>query len=156
MDPGTYLWLETGHVIGVILWMGCLFATYWLLRLHAQAPKNAFDKITLMERSLALTMDVAATLAIGAGLVMALSKGGDHPTANLFATPGAGWFHLKITVVVLGILPVHGIVRGRVAKFSRGATPTVPQWLWSLLLIAIVVIVMLVIRRPMLFGGAPT
>ena len=109
-----------------------------------------------MERSLALTMDVAATLAIGAGLVMALTKNGDHPTANLFATPGAGWFHLKLTAVVLGILPVHGIVRGRIAKFSRGATPTVPQWLWSLLLVAIVLIVWLVIFRPALFGGSPT
>jgi len=156
MDPGLSLWLKTGHVIGVILWMGCLFATYWLLRLHAQAPKDAFEKLTLMERSLALTMDVAATLAIGTGLVMALTKNGDHPTTNLFATPGAGWFHIKVTVVVLGILPVHGIVRGRIAKFSRGETPTVPQWLWSLLLITIVAIVILVIRRPVLFGGSPT
>jgi uncharacterized membrane protein len=151
-----FLWLLTGHVIGVILWMGSLFAVYWLLRIHAQAPKDALDKLTLMERSLALTMDLAATLAIGCGLAVALIKGGDHPTTNLFATPGAGWFHLKLTAVVLGILPVHGMVRGRVAKFSRGKISSIPQWMWSLLLVAIVVIVMLVIRRPVLFGAAPT
>ncbi|HEU4732152.1 MAG TPA: CopD family protein [Kofleriaceae bacterium] len=156
MSPSIYQWLVTGHLIGVILWMGSLFAVYWLLRLHAQAPKDALEKLTLMERSLALTMDLAAALAIGTGLVMALSKGGTHPTSNLFAAPGAGWFHAKLTVVVLGILSVHGIVRGRVAKFSRGEKPPVPQWLWSLLLVAIVAVVVLVIRGPQLFAHAAT
>ena len=149
-----YLWLLTGHLIGVILWMGSLFAVYWLLRLHSQAPKDVLDKLTLMERSLALTMDLAATLAMGAGLTMALTKGGTHPTSNLFAAPGAGWFHIKLTVVVLGILPVHGMVRGRIAKFSRGKISSVPQWMWSVLLVAIVAIVFLVIRGPLMFAAS--
>jgi uncharacterized membrane protein len=147
-----YQWLLTGHLIGVFLWMGSLFAVYWLLRFHAQAPKDVHEKLTLMERSLAMTMDLAATLAMGAGLVMALSKAGTHPTTTLFAAPGAGWFHIKLTVVVLGILPVHGMVRGKIAKFSRGAIANVPQWMWSLLLIAIVAIVFLVFRGPLLFA----
>lgn len=147
-----YQWLLTGHLIGVILWVGSLFAVYWLLRLHAQLPREVHEKLTLLERSLALAMDLASGLAIGFGLAMALSKGGTHPTTNLFAAPGAGWFHIKLTVVVLGILPVHGIVRGRVAKFSRGTIKPIPQWLWSLLLIAIVLIVILVFRGPLLFA----
>jgi len=145
-------WLLTGHLIGVILWMGSLFAVYWLLRLHAQAPRDVLDKLTLMERSLALTMDLAATLAIGAGLAMALRKDGTHPTSNLFVAPGAAWFHIKLTVVVLGILPVHGMVRGKIARFGRGEISNVPQWMWSLLLAAIVAIVFLVIRGPLLFA----
>jgi uncharacterized membrane protein len=136
----------------VILWIGCLFATYWLLRLHAQAPKDVHEKLTLMERSLALTMDLAATLAIGAGLTMALTHGGTHPTTNLFAAPGAAWFHIKLTVVVLGILPVHGMVRGKIGKFGRGQISAVPQWMWSVLLISIVAIVILVIRGPLMFA----
>jgi uncharacterized membrane protein len=152
MSPSIYQWLLTGHLIGVILWMGSLFTVYWFLRLHAQAPRDVLDKLMLMERSLALTMDLAATLAIGAGLVMALSKGGTHPTSNLFAAPGAGWFHIKLTVVVLGILSVHGMVRGKIAKFSRGAISSVPQWMWSLLLLAIVAIVFLVFRGPLMFA----
>jgi len=147
-----YSWLLTGHLIGVILWMGSLFAVYWLLRLHAQAPKDVHEKLTLMERSLALTMDLAATLAIGAGLTMALTRGGTHPTTNLFAAPGAAWFHIKLTLVVLAILPVHGMVRGKIAKFSRGTISSVPQWMWSLLLVAIAAIVFLVIRGPMMFA----
>lgn len=145
-------WLLTAHLIGVIFWLGCLFAVYWLLRVHAQAPKDVLDKLTLMERSLALTMDLAAALAIGAGLALAIRHGGTHPTSTLFAAPGAGWFHIKLTVVVLGILPVHGIVRGRVAKFSRGVISNVPQWLWSLLLISIAIIVVMVIRGPLMFA----
>jgi len=149
-------WLLTAHLIGVILWMGCLFAVYWLLRVHAQAPKDVLDRLTLMERSLAMTMDLAATLAIGAGLAMALRHDGSHPTSTLFAKPGAGWFHIKLTVVVLGILPVHGMVRGKVGKFSRGVISNVPQFMWSLLLISITIIVVMVIRGPLMFAPPST
>jgi uncharacterized membrane protein len=149
-----YEWLKAGHIIGDILWLGTMFSVYWLLRLHAQAPRDVLDKLTLMERSLALTMDIAATLAIVCGLGMAFSPGGTHPTTHIFAAPGEGWFHIKLAVVVLGILPVHGIVRARVAKFSRGERPSVPTWPWSLLLLSIVVIVVLVFRGPIMFAPA--
>jgi uncharacterized membrane protein len=149
-------WLLTAHLIGVILWMGCLFAVYWLLRVHAKAPRDVLDQLTLMERSLALSMDLAAALAIGAGLAMALRHDGTHPNSTLFGAPHSGWFHIKLTVVVLGILPVHGMVRGRVAKFSRGVITRVPQFLWSLLLISIAIIVVMVIRGPLMFAGAST
>ena len=152
MDPSTYEWLKAAHLIGVIIWMGGLFAVYWLLRIHANAPKDVLDKLTLMERSLAMTMDLGATLAIGAGLWMALSHGGTHPTSNLFGAPHAGWFHIKVTVVVLGVLSVHGMVRARVGKFSRGLIKAVPGWPWSLLLASIVAIVILVIRGPSMFA----
>jgi uncharacterized membrane protein len=144
----TYQWLLAGHVIGILLWTGCLFSTYWLLRIYTQAPTDVLDKLTLMVRSLALVMDLAATLAIGTGLVMALSKAWDHPNSNLFAAPKSGWFHLKIALVVLGVLPVHGIIRARIGKLSRGQSITVPQWLWSLLLVAICGIAIMVMRRP--------
>src|SRR5215831_12692449 len=147
-------WLLTAHLIGVILWMGCLFAAYWLLRVHAQAPRDVLEKLTLMERSLALTMDLAAALAIGTGLALALLHIGDHPTSTLFTKPGAGWFHLKLTAVVLGILPVHGMVRGKIGKFSRGVISNVPQFMWSLLLLAIVVTVVLVMYG--LYGQTAT
>jgi uncharacterized membrane protein len=147
-----YQWLLTGHLIGVILWLGCLFAAYWMLRFHVQAPKEVHEKLTLMERSLAMTMDIAATLAIGLGLAMAFSHGGTHPTGNLFAARGAGWFHVKLTVVVLGILPVHGMVRGKIGKFGRGQISSVPQWMWTVLLVAIALIVFFVIRGPLMFA----
>ena len=54
MSTSVYSWLLAAHLIGVILWIGGLFSTYWLLRIHAQAPKEVHEKLTLMERSLAL------------------------------------------------------------------------------------------------------
>jgi uncharacterized membrane protein len=147
MDLGLRTWVLAGHLLGMVLWMGTLFATYWMLRVHAHAPADARDKLTLMERSLALSMDVAATLAIGCGIFLVI-----YPVemidGTIFSLPKPGWFHAKLAIVVLGILPVHGIVRGRIAKFSRGQSPTVPQWPWSLLLASISAIVILVIKRP--------
>lgn len=151
-----YEWLKAAHLIGVFLWIGTLCAVYWLLRFHAQAPKAVHEKLTLMERALALTMDLAATLAIGCGLGMAFMHGGTHPTTSIFGMPGAGWFHIKLTVVVLGVLSTHGIIRARVAKFSRGESPTVPQWVWSLLLVSIVAITILVFRGPIMFAPSST
>lgn len=143
-----YLWLLSAHLIGVFLWIGGLFSTYWLLRIHTQAPKDVHDKLTLMERSLAMVMDLGATLAIAAGLWMAFKHDYSHPTASLFTTPHSGWFHAKLAIVVLGVLSVHGMVRAKVGKFSRGLTPNVPEWAWSLLLASIVGITILVFRRP--------
>lgn len=140
----TWMWVLAAHMIGVFLWIGGLFATYWLVRIHASAPKDVLERLTLMERSLALMMDIAATLAIGTGLFLAL----DLQPVNLFKLPHSGWFHTKLAIVVLGILPVHGIVRAKIAKFSRGESPSVPQWLWSLLLAALCAIVILVVKKP--------
>lgn len=145
-------WLLTGHLIGVLFWVGSLFTVYWLLRFHTQAPAEANDKLVLMERSMALVMDLGATLAMVCGLAMAFMHGGKHPTTTIFGMPGSGWFHIKLTLVVVGVLSVHGMLRARVGKFSKGQTPTVPQWIWSLLLVAIVGIVVMVIRGPIMFA----
>jgi putative membrane protein len=137
----TWMWVLAAHLIGVFLWLGGLFTTYWLLRIHVSAPKDVHEKLTLMERSLALMMDIAATLAIGTGLYLAIS-------IHLFSMPHSGWFHAKLAVVLLGILSVHGMVRAKVGKLSRGVQTNVPQWAWSLLLAALCAIVILVVKKP--------
>ncbi len=129
------------HVLGVFLWIGGLMSIYWIQRLHADSPKNVRDRLTAMERSLALTTDIAAAVAIGCGVAMIV-----YPH-NMLSLPHMGWLHAKLAVVVLGILPMHGMMRARVKKFSRGGNPSVPQWQWSLLLIALAAIVILVTTR---------
>ncbi len=134
-------WLLAAHLIGLFIWLGGLFTSYWLIRLHVHAPADMREKLTLMERSIAMMMDIGATLAIVGGLVMAIR-------GHYFGVPNGKWLHAKLTIVVLGILPVHGLVRARIGKLSRGQTPTVPAWPWSVLLAAIVAIVILVVRKP--------
>lgn len=141
MAQGTFNWLLAAHLIGAFLWIGGLFAVYWLVRIHAHAPKDVRDQLTLMERSLALSMDLAAAVAIGCGLAMAI---GTH----MFTTKGFGWLHVKLAIVVLGILSVHGLVRAKVGKLSRGESVKVPQWPWSLLIASLAAIVILAIKKP--------
>jgi uncharacterized membrane protein len=146
MGPSTYLWLKAAHLIGLFVWIGGLFAVYWLLRFHAHAPKEAHEKLTLMERSLALMMDIGAGLAIGAGIAMAV---GFNSQMQYFKQ---GWFHIKLTVAVLGVLPVHGIIRARIKKYATGAFKPIPHWMWTMLLLAIVIIVIMVFRGPLIFA----
>jgi uncharacterized membrane protein len=141
MSPETYAWLKSGHLIGVVLWIGGLFTVYWLLRMHASAPKEQHERLTLLERSLALMMDLAAALAIGCGLAMVFGQ-----TPNFLAQPHHGWFHIKLTVVVLGVLSVHGMIRARVGKFGRGQISPVPAWIWTVLLASVMAIFILVYR----------
>ena len=135
----TLLWLKSAHVISLFLWIGGLFAIYWLLRLHAHAPKEMHDKLTLLERSIAMSADIASAVAIGTGVAMIFQY-----TPNLLKMPGQSWLHIKLTVVVLGVLPVHGILRAKIKKFSRGNIADVPTWLWSLFLAAVTAAVILV------------
>jgi uncharacterized membrane protein len=121
--------------------MGGLFSVYWLLRVHAHAPQDVHEKLTLQERSLALMMDIAATVAIGCGIAMII-----YPI-NLFAVKPSGWLHVKLTAVVLAILPVHGLVRARIKKFGQGKITPVPQWAWSLLLLGITVAIIAVTTK---------
>jgi uncharacterized membrane protein len=156
MNDDVQLWLRAGHLISLFLWIGGLFSVYWLLRLHQHAPKDSHEKLTLMERSIALSMDLAAVIAIGTGLTMALSHTGmsanPHPTTTLFTAPGAGWFHIKLTLVVLGVLSVHGMLRARIKRFGMGDFKPVPQWLWSVFMVSLAVIVILVFRGPKMFA----
>jgi uncharacterized membrane protein len=101
-------------------------------------------------------MDLAAGVAIGCGIAMAVvavPERPSHPVTSLFAAPHAGWFHIKLAIVVLGILPVHGMIRAKIKKFSNGQISPIPQWLWSLLLAAIAAVVIMVFKGPYMFGA---
>ncbi len=162
MDPKVYDWLKAGHVIGVFIWIGSMFAVYWLLRFHVHAPKDAHEKLTLMERSMALMMDIGATLAMACGIALIFKQPGN---VNLFAQEASGWFHIKLTIVVLGLLSMHGMLRARIKKFGEGKVTPIPSWQWSVILLSVVsiLIVVFVVRNAMArsaaenkAGSAPT
>jgi uncharacterized membrane protein len=152
MDPKVYDWLKAGHLIGDFIWVGAMFAVYWLLRFHTHAPKDSHEKLILMERSMALMMDIASALAIGTGIALIVYRQGD---GTIFSEKPAGWFHIKLTIIVLGLLAMHGMLRAKVAKFSRGETPSVPQWQWTVILSSVVavLIVVFVVRNAMTRGA---
>lgn len=154
MNAKLWAWLLSGHLIGVFLWIGGMFATYWLLRIHAHSPKEMHEKLTLMERSMALMMDIACTLAIGCGIALILTTTPSNPSGNLLTQKPAGWLHIKLAVVVLGVLPVHGMIRAKVKKFSQGNIAPIPNWQWTVLLASITAIAILVfvVRQAMMRG----
>ena len=141
MSQSVYLLVMTAHVIGMVLWISGLTAIYWMLRFHDHAPKSSHEQLTRQERALALATDIAATVTIGCGIAMAVSP------INLFTTPGNGWLHVKLTAIVLLILPVHGILRGRIKKYSQGILKPAPTWLWSMLLGGIAIAIFSVVTK---------
>lgn len=142
MEAGTGLYrlVMTAHVLGMVLWISGLTAIYWMLRFHDHAPKSSHEQLTLQERALALATDIAATVTIGCGLAMAFG-------AHYFSTPGNGWLHVKLAAVLLLILPVHGMLRGRIKKYSRGDLKPAPTWMWSMLLAGVTVAIFAVVTR---------
>ena len=135
-----WLLVLTAHVIGVVLWISGLSTIYWMLRFHDHAPKDTHEKLTLMERAMAMSTDIAATLTIGTGVAIAVHM-------KYFSTPGNGWLHVKLTAVVLGILSAHGILRARIKRYSRGQLKPVPMWVWSLLLAGVTISIFAVVTR---------
>ena len=147
LHPDTYAWVKAGHLIGVFLWISGMVAVYWMLRLHVHAPKEAREKLIYMERSLALMMDIAAALAIGLGIVMIFGQSNGE---NFLKKPSEyvsrGWFHIKLTVVAVGLLSMHGMLRARIKQFQEGRISNVPQWQWSVILASVIAIFILVTR----------
>ena len=140
MSASTYLLVLSAHFIGLFFWIASLVSVYWLLRLHSHAPKDAYEKLTLMERSLAMLMDIAALLAIGCGIALAVSGPAGHSPVSWFKI--GKWLHYKL-VLVLVLLAIHGMVRARIKKFGRGQIVQIPQWMWSLLLVVVTAIILI-------------
>lgn len=139
MSGEGYLWLKALHVIAVISWMAGLLYLPRLFVYHCEvAPgSDTSEKFKVMERRLyRAIMNPAMVVAWGAGLTMAVAGG-------LFQD---GWFHVKLTLVVVMTGAHHMMARWkndfaadrntRPQRFFRIANE-VP----TLLMVAIVILV---------------
>lgn len=136
MDPDTYNWLRVGHVVGFVLWIGGLVTVLQLLRIHAHVEGPARDVLTRHERKGGVLVDLGATVSMACGLWLAL--GG---SVNQFKT--GAWLHVKLTVVAVVLLGMHGYVRVQVKRFRKGQVKSIPAGLSYVVLGAAAVIIAL-------------
>ena len=113
MTLDTYMAWTPAHVFGFIPWVAGLATLLHLLHVHPWVDEANRKPLAITEKRVAMLMDLGALLAIAAGLRLAL---GTTPTA--FAT--GAWLHVKLTIVAIGIVGLHGFVRVKVRKFRDG------------------------------------
>jgi len=96
-----YVWLEAFHIISVVCWFAALFYLPRLFVYHAMAEDEiSKERFKVMERKLfrgIATPAMIAAILFGSAMVV---RSWDY-----FST--AGWFHAKITLVVLLVIYHH-------------------------------------------------
>ncbi len=150
MSADLYPWILIGHLIGDVLWVAGMMAVLGLLWAYSGADAASRPGLVSQARTMALVMDIGATLAIGLGVYLAVAS----PRFPNTAFKDGGWLHVKLTLVVLGLLGPHGMLRGRLAKFRRGQGTPVPRWVLAAMLVAVVGAVTLG-RHPTLLRKKP-
>jgi len=109
-----YLWFKTIHILAVIAWVAGLLLLPRYFVLHSQIdpgdPTSA--KLITMEsklRRIIITPAMIATWLFGILLVAALWPG----------IMSAGWFHVKLTLVII-LSGYHGFLVKLAKEFKRG------------------------------------
>ena len=115
----TYLWIKAGHVIFVIFWIAGLFMLPRYYVYHQEAAPGSQEERRWINRERKLRTIIltpAMVLVWAFGLTLAWQVG-------LFSgTPGLGWLHAKIALV-LGLSAYHGWMVGYGRKLARGDRP---------------------------------
>jgi putative membrane protein len=140
MSP-TYQWFVAIHVFGIVLWTAGIFACLRLLGAQGAAGKSVSEAWSLGARRTAVFMDIGATVAILTGLYL-----------TFFVSPSpltqGGWLHAKLTLVVLGVLGLHGFARVKVRKFRNGDVRPLPGFVLPLFLVVALGVIVLVQVKP--------
>ncbi|MGK7860986.1 protoporphyrinogen oxidase HemJ [Falsiroseomonas sp. E2-1-a4] len=140
-----YLWTKSLHLIAVMAWMAGLFYLPRLYIYHFQVPVGdaRSELFKVMERRLLkaiMNPAMIATWVLGLALIL---------------TPGvvdwtAGWWHLKLTAVVL-MSGFHGMLGAARKRFEADGRPrTERAWrYWNEVpTVLMIVIVIMVIVKP--------
>lgn len=149
-----YKWVKFVHVIGFLVWSGSLIACLALLRRHMSAAGDTRDLLTDLERKFALSMDIGATVAIAAGVYLAVSKeafGGQFNWFNVKGPDGKSmgvWLHMK-SLFVLFLIGLHGFTRVKVGKFRKKESSSLPSFVMPASLLLLIIIVFLATVKPM-------
>lgn len=139
-----YNWLKSLHVIAIIAWMAGMLYLPRLFVYHAAAEKGSVQSETfkIMERRL---LRAIINPAMGASFLF----GG----LMIYAAPSlmqGGWFHAKLTLVIL-MTVVHGFFARWRKQFERdeNTRPAKFYRIWNEVPTALmIIIVILVIVKP--------
>lgn len=140
-----YLWTKSLHLIAVIAWMAGLFYLPRLYIYHFQVPVGdaRSELFKVMERRLLKAIMNPAMIATWVlGLVLILTPGVVDWTA--------GWWHLKLTAVLLmsGFHGMLGAARKRFEDDGRPRTERAWRYWNEVPTVLLILIVIMVIVKP--------
>jgi putative membrane protein len=125
------------HVVGVIFWVGGLFALTLLLAAARNEPDaGARTRLAAFTRKVAMLPDIAATFAIVFGLhwLFAYKRYQFH------------YMHVKLMLVVL-LLGLHGFLRVKTKRAAQGGEIALPAFVRPALVLLALLIVVVVITK---------
>ncbi|KQT35410.1 hypothetical protein ASG29_02790 [Sphingomonas sp. Leaf412] len=142
----TYLWVKAAHVIFVIFWMAGLFMLPRYLVYHQEGLSDPQEAARWTDREnklrriiLTPAMVVVWVLGIALALNLGLADG----------TPGLGWLHAKLLVVLL-LSGYHGWAVGYARKLAAGRATVANRTLRMLneipALAAVLAVVFVIVR----------
>ncbi|MEZ5893564.1 MAG: protoporphyrinogen oxidase HemJ [Parvularculaceae bacterium] len=139
-----YPWIKSVHLIMVIGWMaGMMMLPRLFVYQHQSERGGEAEKmmIAAQRRLLKIIINPAMALVWVLGIVM------------LYANPAflsAGWFHVKLTLVV-AMSAIHGFYAASRRKFEKGERPRTEKF-WRMMnevpFVMLIVIVIMVIVKP--------
>ncbi|MCK5750868.1 MAG: protoporphyrinogen oxidase HemJ [Oricola sp.] len=141
---GAYLWIKSFHLIMVIGWMaGMMYLPRLFVYQHQSEKGGEAEKyfIQMQRRLLKGIINPAMILVWVLGVLMLIA----NP-----AILSQGWFHVKLTLVVL-VSAIHGFYAASRRKFEKGERPRTEKF-WRIMnevpFLALIVIVIMVIVKP--------
>ncbi len=143
MSPETIAWVLTAHIFGIITWLGPMLGLALALRQGAAGEPAARADLAALAKRLGIAMDAGATITIVAGiaLIYGLSSVGVSPLK-------LPWMHVKLTLVVVGLLSSHVFLRIRAKRLARGEAQPLPKFLFPALHAILIGILIMAIVKP--------
>ena len=138
MSLDSYLWIKLVHFVGFIVWVGSMFGLIGMMREPAGSDDARRLLITLTRRA-GRAMDIGATLAIAAGVILIIKS--PEPVRPMQQP----YFHVKLALAA-GLVGLHGFLRARAGKLAKGDTRTLgPAPLALAALLALGILAMIVV-----------
>lgn len=144
MSPETLHWVLTAHVFGFVTWVGAMLGCALAVRHGAAAGEAARPDLAALAKRLAMAMDGGAAITVVAGLLLI------HGLASAGASPlKLPWMHLKLTLVVVGLIGSHVFLRVRTRQLARGEARPLPAPLFPALHVVLIGILVMAIVKPL-------